>query len=144
MKMKVRETIEAVLRSLLEQLPEKERPVQMCWLWSPYFDICYGASKQLYSLTWDIPGYTQPTIPVMRALTADIRTVLDLDDPRFQHSHVHAFQDAVGVPEFLLRGQTHLWIGYRNLLGGANLCCAPLALGMREDCAIIDVQGAQG
>lgn len=144
MKMKIRKTIEVVLRSFLEQLPVSERPVQMCWLWAPYFDTCYGATKQLYSITWDLPGYTQPTIPVMRALTADIRTVLELDDPRFQHSHVCAYQDTVGVPEFLIRGQHHLWIGYRNLLGGTNLCCAPHALDMREIGAQIDIRVAQG
>jgi hypothetical protein len=110
-----------MLTAAFQQIPTEDRPIRIVYLAERWFHQLAGAHLGIYSITWDVPGYTQPTIPMMALTEASYRTIAELWDNRFAHSAVHAFQKFTGVPEFIIRSQYGCYTGYCNLLGAVSL-----------------------
>lgn len=113
--------LRAVLMRIFQLVPGEDRPIRILYLAEPWFELLAGKHLGLYSITWNVPGYLQPTIPVMALTAASYQTIAELWDNRFNSANVRAFQQFAGVPEFVIRSQTCCYVGGCDLLGQPRL-----------------------
>ena len=117
--------LRTTLMQVFQAVPVEDRPIRLLYLAERWFKRLAGGHLGVYSLTWDVPGYAQPTIPMMALTEASYHAIAELWDAQFARPAVRAFREFSGVPEFIVRGQHNCHLGWCDLLGTPKMVTAP-------------------